>query len=379
MKNTVAVVANNCWNIYNFRQPLLKAYAQAGYKVIVIAPVDEYVHYLDSNYFAKHIPLRHLSPQGKNPLRDLLLFLELFLIFRRERPELILTYTVKPNIYGNLAARWLRLRSIPTLTGLGYVFMHNSPLARLARAMYKWAMQRVDFAFFHNHSDRDLFDQLKVLPKARSAVIPGSGLNTNHFRPLPRPRREGFVFLFLGRLLYDKGIAEFAEAAKKLRYRYPNAECWVAGQLDAENPSAIPRHQLLEWVSDGQIRYFGKVQDVRPLLKCCDAMVLPSYREGMPRAVLEAMAMGKPVITTLAPGCREAVTSDCGWRVPPRDAKALSEAMEEALQLPGEQLQAMGAMARRRAVRVFDEQHIVAAYLNLMEAESKAALACKAL
>lgn len=367
MTKTIAVVANNCWNIYNFRQPLLKAYAQAGYRVLVIAPVDEYVKYLDTHYFARHVPLRHLRPQGKNPLRDLLLFLELWLILRREKPDLLLTYTVKPNIYGNLAARWLGLRSIPTLTGLGYVFLHDSLLARLARGFYQWAMHRADFAFFHNSSDQALFDRLGVIPRERSAVVPGSGLNTNHFRPLPRPRQDRFVFLFVGRLLHDKGIVEFAKAAQQLRYRYPNAEYWVAGQLNADNPSAIAKEQFLNWIADGRLRYFGHVPDVRPLLKQCNVMVLPSYREGLSRAITEALSMGRPVITTDAPGCRHAVSADCGWQVPVRDADALALAMENALQRPAAELEAMGQAARERAVSIFDERHIVKAYLELAQ------------
>ena len=367
MSKTIAVVANNCWNIYNFRQPLLRAFAQAGYRVIVIAPVDEYVRYLDHNTFAAHIPLRQLDPQGKNPLRDLLLLRELYRIFRRERPELILTFTVKPNIYGNIAARALGLRGVPTLTGLGYSFMHQSLLARTARLLYKWAMRRVGFALFHNHTDRALFSLEEVVPLQRSAVVPGSGLDTQHFRPRLKKKNGRFVFLFMGRLLYDKGIAEYAAAARRLRYRYPNAEFWVAGELDAQNPAAIPKEQMLRWVESGLLRYFGKVADVRPLLQRCDVMSLPSYREGMPRAVLEAMAMARPVITTLAPGCREAVTEECGWRVPVEDAESLAEAMEEAMQLPPEQLEEMGKAARRRAVRVFDERHIVRQYVELLE------------
>ena len=370
MPSTVAIVANSSWNIYNFRQPLLKAFTQAGYRVLVVAPVDEYIHYLNEHHFAKHIPLRQLAPQSKNPLRDLLLLLELALIYRRERPDLILHFTAKPNIYGSIAARWAGCRSVPTMTGLGYTFLHSKALNHIVQQLYRFALRGVRDAFFHNQDDRQLFHKLGIIDQKYTAVVPGSGLNTNHFRPLPRPLNPKTVFLFVGRLLYDKGVAEFAEAARLLRQQYPQAECWMLGQLEAANPAAVPKMQLLRWVERKHVRYLGYADDVRPYLKQCDVLVLPSYREGMPRAILEAMAMGKPIIATDVPGCREAITPDCGWLAPPQDGPALAEAMLHAAQLPAEERQRMGQNARRRARTVYDEEVVVSHYLQLLSGRS---------
>lgn len=318
MKKTIAIVANSSWNIYNFRQPLIKQLKLAGYRVLVIAPVDEYIHYLNDSYFTRHIPLRFLAAQRKNPLWDLLLLWELYRIYRREKPGLVLHFTIKPNIYGSLAARWAGIRSVPTVTGLGYAFLHNGLLSRLARSLYQLAFRGIARAIFHNEDDRRLFIREKLIVEENTMVIPGSGVNTNHFRPLPRPDTDKVVFLFIGRLLHDKGIREFATAARELRRLAPRAECWVVGQLNPEYPAAVTQQELLQWIEEHHIHYLGSTKDVRPFIKQAHALVLPSYREGLPRAIIEAMAMGKPIITTDTAGCRETVEPGCnGYLTPP--------------------------------------------------------------
>lgn len=366
MKKTIAIVANSSWNIYNFRQPLIKQLKLAGYRVLVIAPVDEYIHYLNDSYFTRHIPLRFLAAQRKNPLWDLLLLWELYRIYRREKPGLVLHFTIKPNIYGSLAARWAGIRSVPTVTGLGYAFLHNGLLSRLARRLYQLAFRGIARAIFHNEDDRRLFIREKLIVEENTMVIPGSGVNTNHFRPLPRPDTDKVVFLFIGRLLHDKGIREFATAARELRRLAPRAECWVVGQLNPEYPAAVTQQELLQWIEEHHIHYLGSTKDVRPFIKQAHALVLPSYREGLPRAIIEAMAMGKPIITTDTAGCRETVEPGCnGYLTPPRDAMALAEAMVRLYHLSDGQQQAMGEYSREKALGQFDEKIIVWAYLEL--------------
>jgi len=368
MKRTIAIVANSSWNIYNFRQPLIKQLKLAGYRVLVIAPVDEYIHYLNDNYFTRHIPLRFLAAQRKNPLWDLLLLWELYRIYRRERPALVLHFTIKPNIYGSLAARLAGARSVPTVTGLGYTFLHNGLLSRLARRLYRLAFRGVARSVFHNEDDRRLFIREGIITEESALVIPGSGVNTNHFRPLPQPSNGKFVFLFIGRLLHDKGIREFAAAARELRRLAPRAECWVVGQLNPEYPAAVTRQELLQWIEEHHIRYLGATKDVRPFIKQAHALVLPSYREGLPRAILEAMAMGKPIITTDTAGCRETVEPGRnGYLTPARDAMALAEAMVHLYHLSDEQRAHLGDYSREKALKEFDEKIIVGAYLEVCE------------
>ena len=367
MATTIAIVANTTWNIYNFRLSLIKALKQSGYRVLVIAPVDEYIHYLNDSYFTRHIPIKYLSPQRKNPFSDLLFLFELIRIYHREKPDIVFHYTIKPNIYGSLAARWAGIRSIPTVTGLGYAFLHSNLLSRVVQLLYRFAFKKVPLAIFHNPTDMNYFIKKGIVNKGNAQVVPGSGVNTNHFRPLSKPTRKKFIFLFIGRLLIDKGIREYVAAARQLKRLAPNAECWVVGQLDSKNSASIEKEKLLQWVADYDIRYFGPSLDVRPYIKQADVLVLPSYREGMPKAVLEAMSMGCPVITTDTAGCRDAIDTDSGALVPTNDSLTLAEKMVQFYHYDPEKLLLMGKAARKRVLDFFDDKIIVNSYLSICD------------
>ncbi len=364
----IAIVVNSTWNIYNFRINLIRKFRLQGYRVIVIAPVDEYIHYLNNSHFTKHIPLNHLSPQSKNPIKDLLLIRELYKIYRKEKPDLVLHYTIKPNIYGSIAARWAGISCMSTVTGLGYTFLNRGIYTRIAKALYRYAFKSNSKTIFHNHDDQRLFKKLKLIPDEISTVIKGSGVDTTFFRPFKEKiNKDKFVFLFVGRLLYDKGIVEYIQAALKVKPIIKNAECWVVGELNAKNPSNIPKKKLLQWVENRYIRYWGATNDIRNFIKNVDVIVLPSYREGMPRAVLEGMAMGKPIITTSTSGCREAVEDNVnGYLVPIRDSIALAEAMVKMYNLDEEKFIMMGEESRNKALNEFDEKIINQQYLDLI-------------
>ncbi len=365
----IAIVANSTWNIYNFRLNLIRQFRTKGYRVIVIAPVDEYIHYLNESHFTKHISLQHLSPQSKNPFKELLLLRELYKIYKREKPDLILHYTIKPNIYGSIAARWAKIPCISTVTGLGYTFLNYGFYTRLIKPLYKFAFQSNQKIVFHNNDDQELFTKLNLISQEKSRVIKGSGVNTNFFRPLKgNVDNRKFIFLFVGRLLYDKGIVEFIQASKQVRQIIKNAECWVVGELNSKNPSNIPKRELLQWVENRYIRYWGATNDIRDFIKKADVMVLPSYREGMPRAVLEAMSMGKPIITTDTAGCRESIAHDKnGYLVPVKDHLALAEAMVKIYSLDQDKLEQMGKESRTKVLKEFDEKIINQRYLELAE------------
>lgn len=362
----VLVVANTTWNIYNFRLGILRKLVREGTEVVVVAPVDTYIHYLHQLPAVRHVPLRHLTPQGKGLFKSLLLIWELFRIYRSEQPDTILHFTIKPNIFGSIAAKWAGIRSIPTVTGLGYTFLHGHWLNKITVQLYRYAFSNLDGVVFHNRDDRELFDQLGIFPKTKSSVVNGSGVNTNYFRPLPKPQSEApFTFLFIGRLLYDKGIQEFVEAAAYLREWGISVSCQVVGDLGSANPDAVPKSRFLHWIKQGYIEYCGAAEDVRPFLKSCDVLVLPSYREGMPRAILEALAMGKPIITTDVAGCREAICDKTGMLVPVKNSQALAEAMAYLLSKDPEAVQEMSRAARHRALSRFDERLIVETYTEL--------------
>ena len=363
----IAIVANSTWNIYNFRLGLIKQLKLEGFRVVVIAPVDEYIHYLSEIYFTKHIALKNLNPQSKNPFNDLALCQELYSIYKKEQPDLILHYTIKPNIYGNLAARWAGIPTISTLTGLGYTFLHGKSTKYFIRRLYKIALRKTHKAIFHNQDDQVLFEHLRLIKKGKGAVIPGSGVDTDFFYPAPEQKKGKFIFLFIGRLLYDKGIAEFVEAAKLIRKVAHNMECWVVGQLNAKNPAAVSKDQLQNWLENKEIRYFGSSKDIRKYLNQADVFVLPSYREGMPRAVLEAMSCEKPIITTETPGCRDTVQEgQNGYLVPVKDSMALAEAMLKVYHHSESEIQLMGKKSRELVLNQFDEKIIIKSYLELI-------------
>lgn len=368
-RKTIAIVANSSWNIYNFRLNLIRQLRQEGFQVIVIAPIDEYIHYLNDSKLVKHIPLKQLTPHSKNPLKDLRLSLELYRIYRRYQPDLILHYTIKPNIYGSLAARWANIPSIATITGLGYTFLKKNWINQLVSRLYKVAFKKVSKVVFHNQDDLDHFVNKGLTVAEKCQVIPGSGVNINHFRPLPKPETGKFIFLFIGRLLHDKGILELVEAAKALKQLTQRSECWILGELAPQNPAAIPKAQVLEWMEKKYIRYFGKVRDVRAYIKQADVIVLPSYQEGMPRAILEAMAMGKPIITTNVAGCRDTVEhNQNGYLVPPRQVDPLIEAMLKVYQYAAEDLETLGSASRAFVFEKFSDNSVNASYLGLIHA-----------
>lgn len=364
----ILIVDNSAWNIYNFRLPLIKKLSSSGFKIKALSPIDEYINYLNETPFVKHLPIRFLQPNSKNIIRDLIFLFELILLYKKEKPNLILHFTIKPNIYGNLAARICNIPSIAVVTGLGYTFLHQKGLYNIIPSLYKFAFKNILKLVLYNKDDQEVFLQKKLVPQHKCLIIPGSGVNTRYFFPIFPQRNDGkFVFLFIGRLLKDKGLLEFIEAGKEVCKNYPNAEFWIAGDLNDTNPSAIPKDMILAWMEGKNITYYGKLSDVRQIIGNADVLVLPSYREGVPRAILEAMSMGKPIITTDAAGCRETVEHGLnGLVVPVKNPAALALAMSYLIETPKSALEAMGQHSRNRALKLFDERIVTKSYLQLM-------------
>ena len=367
-RRKIAIVANSTWNIFNFRLSLIKELKQAGYRVIVIAPVDQYIHYLNDSYFTKHIALRRLKAQKRGLLADIRLTMELYRIYRREKPDLVFHFTVKPNIYGSLAARMAGVRSVPTVTGLGFPFINRSLSNKLIRPLYRIAFKNLQKVLFHNKDDMELFIREQTIRPSQGEVIDGSGVDMSYFSPRRSDHSNRFIFLFVGRLLRDKGIVEFVQAARQVQRIAKQAECWIVGELNTGNPSKVSKYEVLGWVSEKVVRYFGHARDIRNYIAQSDVLVLPSYREGMPRSVLEAMSMGKPVITTDVAGCRETVEEGVnGMLVPARDADALAEAMVRMYQMGKDQLEQMGEASKILVEKRFDVQLINVHYLRLVQ------------
>lgn len=376
MSKTIVLSINTSWNLVNFRGNLIARLRREGFDVVALSPRDAHSDALVA-LGVRHIAI-DIDSKGLSPLRDLKLAARYWRVLAALRPVAYLGWTIKPNVYGSLAAHALGIPVINNISGLGTAFIKVGPLTRLVEALYRAALTRSATVFFQNRHDRDLFVEQRLVPPARTALLPGSGIDLAHFDPalfdpplFDPPLSAGaatgqpFVFLLVARLLRDKGVVEFVEAARIVRRTRPDAAFHLLGFLDVENRTAIGRADVDRWEREGVVRYLGAAADVRPHLADAAAVVLPSYREGMPRSLLEAAAMGKPLIATDVPGCTEiARAGENAILCRPRDARALADAMRAMLDLDAAARAAMGARSRRIAEQEFDVSIVEARYLD---------------
>ncbi len=368
MQRRVVISINTAWNIANFRAGLIRALQAHGWEVVAIAPPDEHAQRL-IEMGCRFVPLE-MDNKGTNPVRDAKLFLRYLLTLRRERPAAFLGYTIKPNIYGSLAAHSLGIPVINNVSGLGTAFIRDTWITRVVKGLYRLALRRSHTVFFQNEDDRRVFVDNKLVAPDRTALVPGSGIDLQRFKPAEVPRRrQGFRFLLIARLLYDKGVGEFVDAARLIKPTHPEARCALLGFLDAENRTAVSRDDVDRWVSEGIIEYLGSSDDVRPFIAEADCVVLPSYREGTPRTLLEAAAMAKPLIATDVPGCREVVEDgQNGFLCRVKDARDLATKMIAMMEMAPADSRAMGEASRKKMERQFDEHLVIDAYLGRLEA-----------
>lgn len=363
MKPKVLISVNTAWNLVNYRAGLIRALMRKGYEVIAVAPHDRYVSQLQA-LGCRYISIP-MDNQGKNPVRDALLFFRYLRILIRERPAVYLGYTIKPNIYGSLAAHLVGVPVINNIAGLGAAFMKSGWLNRLARILYRLALAKSYRVFFQNADDRELFETGKLVGPKKSDRVPGSGVDLSRFTPSPLLGGEEVKFLLIARMLWDKGVGEYVEAARMLRRRGVKAEFGLLGFLEVQNPSAISRSQMDEWVKEGVVNYLGTSDDVRHEIALADCVVLPSYREGTPRTLLEAAALGRPVVTTDAVGCRDVIDNHVsGYLCRPGDAADLAEKLAMVVALTPRERSEMGISGRAKMEREYDEQIVINKYFD---------------
>ena len=367
----VVVLGSYAPSLINFRGQLIADMVRAGHAVTGCAPGDDgAVARALAERGAAYQPVP-LQRTGLNPLFDARSVVELARVLRRLGPDLLFAYTSKPVIYGTVAARLARVpRVFALISGLGYAFTGSGELARrltrqVTSLLYRASLRATDGIFFQNPDDLDEFRRRAIVSdRQRLYRVNGSGVDTSHFHCSPPPL-EPPTFLLIARLLRDKGIYEYVEAARRLRPRYPAARFRLLGPTDS-NPAAVSPRDLAAWRAEGVIEYFPETSDVRPHLAASTAYVLPSYREGMPRTVLEAMSTGRAIITTDAPGCRETVIPGAnGFLVPVGDAAALADAMERLIVEPG-LARTFGARSRALAEERFEVRRINAEMLRAM-------------
>jgi glycosyltransferase involved in cell wall biosynthesis len=367
-KKTIALVANSTWNIYNFRLNLIDKFIAEGMDVVVIAPVDEYLTYKEKYPTVRHYGLRLLDRDSTNPIKDFLLLLELVRRYKKIKPDIILHFTNKPNIYGGIAARIAGIKSIAVVTGLGYAFINKGFVRKMMTTLYRFSAQYHQKFIFENIEDRELFAQLGIVSGDKAISVKGCGVDTTWYHPYPNGQiKDKTIFTFIGRLLYDKGIREFVESARQIKALRQDVEFWVVGELDAENPATIDKDDLVRWVDEDVVYYHGFIKDVRSIIAQSDCIVLPSYREGLPRIVIEGMSMAKPIITTLTAGCAETVDEGInGYLVKIKDIKGLTTAFNEFLSLTHDKQVEMGIAGRNKAVEEFDDQKIAEEIFNIV-------------
>lgn len=365
----VLLLASHAPSLTNFRGPLIAEMVRRSWRVTAAAPDFDAVTRAAVVALGAQPVEVPMAPTGMNPLADLAYRRSLIALFRSEQPDVLLAYTIKPVIWGLLAARAAGVgRTVALITGLGYAFTDGTSggLKRLvagvmASNLYRLALGRADRVLFQNPDDRDLFLGRGLLrDRGQVSVVDGSGVDLDHYTPAPLP--EAPVFLMVSRLLYAKGVREYARAAAALKARHPEARFQLAGWGD-DGPDTVSEAELQGFL-DGGVEFLGRLDDVRPALAAARIYVLPSYREGTPRSVLEAMALGRPVITTDAPGCRETVVEGVnGLKVPPQDADALEAAMERLILNP-HQAAAMGEASLERVRARYDVHRVNAQILS---------------
>jgi glycosyltransferase involved in cell wall biosynthesis len=362
----ITLVCNTAWAIYTYRQGLIRELVARGVEVTVLAPRDRTFDLLGA-IGCRCIELP-MASKGTNPRDDLRTLWALYRQYRTIRPNIVFHYTIKPNIYGSIAAKLAGVDSVAVTTGLGYVFIQQSRAAQVAKKLYRFAFRFPREVWFLNRDDQAAFvDQKLLVHPERARLLHGEGVDLEQFAFTPPPDKAHFDFVLIGRLLWDKGVGEYVEAARRLRVRYPQARFRLLGPVGVDNPSAISREEVAAWEQEGVIEYLGEAHDVRPFIAAADCVVLPSYREGVPRTLMEASAMGRPIVATDVPGCREVVADGVnGLLCEVRNAESLADRLAQMLDMSGDARRAMGERGRQKVAAEFDERVVVEKYKDLV-------------
>lgn len=362
----IVFTCNTSWGIYKFRITLIRKLIKKGYTVYVLAPEDRYTLFLTEEPGLIFIPLRHLKAVSFSLFSDWKLYRELCRNYAQIKPWLVFHYTIKANIYGTLAAARTNCPSISVITGLGYTFLNDTWVLKGASILYRFALKSAHEVWFLNNDDRDYFLRNKIIDIRQAFILPGEGIDTHAFHcDQPYQIKPTLIFLLIGRIIKEKGIAEYVTAARILKQKGYNVECQLAGFYDYKNPSSIEHKKFFTWISSGRITYLGGTDDVKPWIEKADCIVLPSYREGLPLSLLEGASMCRPLIAADTAGCREVVVHGVnGFLCPEKDGEGLAIAMEEFYHLsPAERLR-MGRESRKLAVGQFALEKIHSIYFD---------------
>ena len=364
----IAIIVNSAWAAYNFRVNLALAMVNVGYEVIFIIPYDGDF----SEKLKKKFECHNLSIDAKslNPFNDIKTFINLLGIYKNAKPDIVCHFTVKPNIYGSIAARVFKVSSLNNITGLGTLFISRNFATYVAKLLYRFSLSFSKKVFFQNTEDLNYFLHNKLICKSKSALLPGSGVDLEKFKfSTTVVQKNKFVFLLISRLLRDKGIYEYIEAIRIIKRRYPEKliEFQILGEVGVNNRTAIKVSELEAWINDDLICYLGVTDHVENIISECHCVLLPSYREGMPRSILEAFAIGRPVIVSDVPGCRDIVDHKTnGLLCKVKSSEDLARKMITMMRISQDTRNKLAKNGRKKVESLFDEKIVIKAYLKVI-------------
>lgn len=371
IKKRVGIVSNTSWSIYNFRLGLIRRLRDFGYNVFLIAPKDNFTSKLIEEGFT-YCEI-NMEKSGTNPFKDFMTIRQVINVYKTNELDFIFHYTIKPNVYGTIAATICGIPSIAITTGLGHFISFRNPLtSSVSVLLYKISALLTKEMWFLNESDIDSFTRRKIISKRKAYLLNSEGIDIQHFKPLEEethPKTKKLTFLYAGRIIWDKGVKELVEAAVILKRKYKNIEFHLLGFIDTSDSNSVSYAEIQQWQKNGIIKYKGETDDVRPFLQDASCLVFPSfYREGVSRILLEAAAMAKPIITTDNVGCREVVKDGVnGFLCEKRDPRDLAKKIEKIIKMSPDERRLMGLNGRKVVIQEFDEELIINKYFEALQ------------
>jgi glycosyltransferase involved in cell wall biosynthesis len=368
MTTTVALIENNILATYTIREKLTRELMAKGYNVVVLTSGNPEQFQIAKEKGFNFIDIGQSTQDPRDIFRYLM---TLYRTLKQLRPQICLTFTIRPAIWGNIITRVLTIPTVTNITGIGPLFTRNDIAYRGARLLYKFVLKKTSKIFFQNYDDMNVFLQKKFVHPSVVERIPGSGIDYEHYAPRAKKQQDGkFKFIFIGRLIKDKGILEYVEAAKKLKVQFPDIEFQALGPIWKQNlkDNTVSEAEVQQWVEAGVINYLGESKDIRSFLAEADCLVLPSYREGMSNVLLEASSMEKPCVTTDTTGCRDIVEEGVtGYLCKVQDIGDLASKMAKIYSLTEEKRSLMGKKAREKVIKEFDKKIVINAYVRAIE------------
>lgn len=361
----ILVISNSFWNFYNFRMNLLFGINNTiDCDIHLAAPKDVYANKISKKFKLHKV---EFNSSTTNPISEFLLLIKIYNLINKIKPDVILTFTIKPNIYTSLIARKKKIPIINNISGLGTIFIKKNFITKISRLLYRVSFSKYNFVLFQNESDLNEFKKMKILNNSKYGIIPGSGINTSEWSDNVLNNR-GKKILFCARLIKDKGINEYLESARIIKKKYPDIIFNVVGPLGVDNKTSISMNLLNEFIDDNSINYLGESNDMKETIKNNDIIILPSYREGMSRFLLESASMSKPIITTNVPGCREIVEDSVnGFLCEPKNSFDLANKIEKMINLSEDDRIKFGNNGRKLMIENFEESKVTGEYIQIIK------------